>query len=177
MVLNDAQKKLVEENHNLIYSYMHSRKLKEDDLDDWYGTLAIALCKAAVGYDETLGYKFSPYAYTCMDNEVRKVMNSKTSIPDREVLSLDYELENTKDLCLLGCLADPVDYTRIVYFKDALDNVISSTKQKHVDMVKMGVQDGLSCTEIAEKLGVTKQSVSAAQIKFMKDLHEQLKEN
>ena len=36
--LNNAQRKLVEDNHNLIYSFLNSRHLSLDAVEDWYGT-------------------------------------------------------------------------------------------------------------------------------------------
>ena len=58
---------LIEENHNLIYSYLHKMRL---DIEEYYDLAAIGLCKAANNFDETKGFKFSTYAYRCMNNEV-----------------------------------------------------------------------------------------------------------
>ena len=68
MKLTEAQSKLVEDNHNLIYWYMNRRGL---DNDEWYGLIAIELCKTAMKYDETLG-AFSTYFKVCADNIVSK---------------------------------------------------------------------------------------------------------
>lgn len=68
--LNDEQRKLVEQNHNLIYSAMRKFGIKEKDFDDYYGLAAIGLCKAAVDYDATRTKSFSTYVYLCIQNEI-----------------------------------------------------------------------------------------------------------
>lgn len=68
--LNDEQRKLVEQNHNLIYSAMRKCGIRRQDFDDYYGFAAIGLCKAAIDYDETRSKSFSTYAYLCIQNEI-----------------------------------------------------------------------------------------------------------
>ena len=65
------QKKLFEDNHNLIYSYA---KKKHISSEKWYDVLAIGLCKAARSFDPDKG-KFSTWAYRFFDNEIR-IINS-----------------------------------------------------------------------------------------------------
>lgn len=74
MNLTDDQKRLVEENHNLIYSCMHKFGIKLNEFDDYYGDAAIALCNAAIHADEKTG-KFSTFAYKCIENELRRKFN------------------------------------------------------------------------------------------------------
>ena len=57
--LNDEQRKLVEDNHNLIYQYLIDNKLPQDE---YYDIAAIGLCKAALKYDTSKG-AFSTYVY------------------------------------------------------------------------------------------------------------------
>ena len=47
-MLTEEQKRLVEENHNLIYWYCHKYNL---DIEEYYGLFAIELCRAAQLYD------------------------------------------------------------------------------------------------------------------------------
>ena len=68
--LTKEQQKLVEDNHNLIYSYLHKRHLPVDSTSDFYGDAALGLCTAAHIYDASLGFKFSVIAYKAMENEV-----------------------------------------------------------------------------------------------------------
>lgn len=64
--MTDKQRKLVEDNHNLIYSFLHKYSL---DIEEFYDLAAIGLCKAAKSYDSDVS-KFSTYAFWCMHNEV-----------------------------------------------------------------------------------------------------------
>lgn len=52
MKLSDEQVKLVEENHNLIYSFLSSNNFLADD---YYDLAAIALCETALHYDPSKG--------------------------------------------------------------------------------------------------------------------------
>lgn len=66
MKLTDEQRKIVEENHNLIYSYCKYKKL---NIDEYYGDLAIALCKVVINYNNQKS-KISTYIYKAFDNTV-----------------------------------------------------------------------------------------------------------
>lgn len=94
--LNVKQQHLVEDNHNLIYSFAKSRKL---DLEEYYDVLAIGLCKAALIFDENKGM-FSTLVYTCMNNEVKRIKrkeNEQKTIPKHMVDSLDYIYSSDND--------------------------------------------------------------------------------
>ena len=56
--LNTEQKKLVEDNHDLIYGFLTKYKL---DFSTWYDVCAIGLCKAGMAYDGS--NRFSTFAY------------------------------------------------------------------------------------------------------------------
>ena len=94
--LNTKQQHLVEDNHNLIYSFAHLKKL---DLEEYYDLLAIALCKAALIFDENKGM-FSTLVYMCMNNEVKLIKRKekeKKTIPKYMVDSLDYIYSSDND--------------------------------------------------------------------------------
>ena len=65
MRMTDEQRKLVEDNHNLIYGFLNKKELT----DDYYDIVALGLCKAAMNYDESKG-RFSTLAFKCMDREI-----------------------------------------------------------------------------------------------------------
>lgn len=113
--LNSTQRKLVEDNHNLIYSFLNSRHLSLDAVEDWYGTAAIGLCKAALIYDENQGVKFATFAYICMDNEVRTMLHthrknfSVVSSSDDEVTTID------SSCCFEDIIPDNPDFYCSIY--------------------------------------------------------------
>ena len=66
--LNDEQRKLVADNHNLIYQYLIDNNLPQDE---YYDIAAIGLCKAALKYDTSKG-AFSTYVYRAIRNNISK---------------------------------------------------------------------------------------------------------
>lgn len=72
--LTDSERKLVEENHNLIYKFAVDSKI---DADEYYDVLAIGLCTAAKLFDPTHGTKFSTFAYRCMRTELFQTMRGE----------------------------------------------------------------------------------------------------
>lgn len=89
--LNNEQRKLVEENHNLIYSFLNNQALS---INEWYDICAIGLCKAALTFNGTT--KFSTFAYKCMLNSVRSVMRHD-SLFGMETLSLSTEVSSVSE--------------------------------------------------------------------------------
>lgn len=73
MRLNKEQQKLVSDNHELIYRFLKIRNFSTDAVEDWYGTAAIGLCKAAMIYDVGSGCDFEKLAYIAMNNEVELI--------------------------------------------------------------------------------------------------------
>lgn len=86
--INQEQQKLVEDNHNLIYSFAQSYKV---NLYEYYDVLAIGLCKAALVFDTNKGFQFSTLAYQCMNNEMKKIKKKESAqraIPEHLICSL-----------------------------------------------------------------------------------------
>ena len=95
--LNDKQRRLAEENHNLIYSFAKKFQL---NLDEYYGVLATGLCKAALSYVDG-EFQFSTFAYTCMLNAVRRYRRDRYAqrriLNEMDTLSLDEPILNNGD--------------------------------------------------------------------------------
>lgn len=66
--LTQEQQKLVEDNHNLIYSILRKMNLSDDE---FYGIAAIGLCKAAMSYGKSNKVVFSTYAHHVMHAEIK----------------------------------------------------------------------------------------------------------
>lgn len=165
--LNDTQRKLVEDNHNLIYSYLHSHNLSLDAIEDWYGTAAIGLCKAALVYDENRGAKFSTLAYICMDREVKLIMRkSKRSV--RATMSLDAELTSGDGGCYLTDLvADPYDFTSTIFINDAIRIATEGLSSRDKTIIHMIVDLGMSQKKISDQFGISQAMVSRIYKKYM----------
>ena len=66
-MLSEDQKKLVEDNINLVFYFIHKHKLS---LEKYTDLGYIGLCKAALTFDSSLGFYFSTYALKCIYNEI-----------------------------------------------------------------------------------------------------------
>ncbi len=89
-MLTEEQKRLVEENHNLIYWYCHKYNL---DIEEYYGLFAIELCKAVQSYDPTKS-KISTYLIRAFWNkhvnwDKAKKRNKRKA--NENIISLDQE--------------------------------------------------------------------------------------
>lgn len=171
-VLNDAQRKLVEDNHNLIYSFLNSRHLSLDSVEDWYGTAAIGLCKAALTFDESRGAKFTTLAYICMDNEVRMVLRTRRKNVNA-IVSLDDELSTADGGCYLAdVIPDNRDFYYPIYLNDAVEiatRKLSDRDKKFIDLI---INHGMTNTEIAKQFGVSQPTVSRVYCKFIKSVRD-----
>ncbi len=159
--LTEEQRQLAADNHNLIYSFAKFRGL---DLEEYYGILAIGLCKAAKAYDKTQGTKFSILAYVCMFNECKQqwiLENRKKRIPQELIISYD------------SYVTDPISGNRL-YFSEILIGSEDVQYDITQDLVKH-FYDGLTDNEklilklltisnnenaIADRLRVSRQYVN-----------------
>ena len=152
--LTESQRELAGKNHNLIYKFA---KIKEADLEEFYGVLAIGLCKAARAYDASSGYKFSTLAFRCMDNEYngywREELSSK-HIPSDRIVSYNKMTESddgatTEYLAVISNKLSPcwLDHSRleILEFFNSLRDI-----QK---IVLNGLMSGYSETELSAYTG------------------------
>lgn len=118
MKLNDEQRKLVEDNHNLIYFYARKHHI---DLEEYYDVLAMALCYAAYHYDSSKG-TFSTLAIRTMEMKMYNDYRSKNY--DKRKISNDvvYYEENF----LLDDVLPPAEKTEHIAIRNVnYSNVIN----------------------------------------------------
>ncbi|MBQ9657224.1 MAG: sigma-70 family RNA polymerase sigma factor [Clostridia bacterium] len=164
--LNKEQQKLVEDNHNLIYSFAKSRMV---DTEEYYDVFAIGLCKAALIYDKSKG-AFSTLAYKCMSNEyhmIRSIETRQKTIPESLIISLDEPIgvseedgnESTLyDYIIKDVFPTPENSTvNSIVFNDFYNSELTKQQQ---DVVKILLQ-GETQFEISKMLGLTHQRISA----------------
>ena len=149
--MTNKQARLVEENHNLIYGFLHKHKLSED----FYGDAAIGLCKAAETFDETKNSSFSTYAYKCMFNEC----GIQIRLNNRSVSTISFET--------------PVMNGEDINLESMLPNGFSSEHMESISYMKWFVEkmclldlrillyrlQGDSYRDVAKKVGYSSQSV------------------
>lgn len=158
------QKKLAEDNHNLIYLFAKNNHLS---IDDYYGILAIGLCNASKIYDESKG-RFSTIAYRCMLNEYlrhNRDMNRKHIIPKELIVSYNASSncqgENDKDdKCFIRYLeSSSYSFDNDVINKVTLESLWDSLTKKERAIIKY-FNKGLNQPEIAKEMNCTRQNIS-----------------
>ena len=169
MKLTEEQKKLVEENHNLIYWFA---KKYHVPIEEYYDVLAQGLCMAAYHYDPSK-CSFSTYAYLCMNTEMhveyRKTLR-KSEIPQGNI----FHYENAWQLSDLiptnekteNKVIDKISYENLI----SLLNDILNDKDKEVLNY---ILNGLTMREIAKIEGTSHQAIHNR----MKKIREKVKKS
>ena len=80
MTLTDGQKRLVEDNIGLVHACANRFRGRGVDYEDLFGAGSVGLVKAAGGFDETLGYRFSTYAVPAILGEIKRVFRDGGSV-------------------------------------------------------------------------------------------------
>ena len=160
--LNNKQRQLAEENHNLIYSFAKKFQL---NLDEYYGVLATGLCKAALHYVDG-EFQFSTLAYTCMLNVVKSYRRDKYTqrriLNEMDILYLDEPILNNDDdqeTTIGEIIADKSVDVQNDCETNGLQQAFSDyLNDKEREILKYLLQ-GLIYKEIAEIMGGSKQNV------------------
>lgn len=162
--LTSEQKRLVEENENMIHWYIRKNSLSYD----LYDVLAIALCKAALLFDETKGFQFSTLVYKCFSSEVSREERRRLAIfrGGGEIpLSLDAKVYKGIDgMCsLLELLDDERDFTREIeekiIAKEAMKFLEENLNESDYKVYRLHLRF-LGQTEIAKITGLSQSWVS-----------------
>ena len=166
--LTDEQRKVVEENHNLIYKVLNDHCL---DVDEWYDVAAIGLCKAAQLFKPESGFKFSTYAYTSIYNVVcRQIIASKTEHrlpPGGGLLYLEekygnFEEDNKlEDLIPASNNSFVDDIITINDFKESLKKLNSRDQE-----IILLLADGYTYQAAGDTLGVSRERVRQIAVKY-----------
>lgn len=138
MKLTEEQSKIIEDNHNLIYGYC---KAKNIDPEEYYGDLAINLCKSVQTYDEKKG-KLSTYVY----NNFNKIL---LTIYKKNKLYSGYKIVNIEDF------KNNIKYEDNIDFKEyECSNLFRNKK------IPQLLSMNYSQTEISKILGINQCNIS-----------------
>lgn len=163
--MNSTQRKLVEDNHKLIYSFLQRHNLPLDAEEDWYGTAALGLCRAAVLYDSDKG-AFSTYAYQAMLMSVREVVRSKNK-DIQATYYLDSPIPLT-DMFLLDIIPDNDDVTKYVDTLSIVKKTYDKMSARNKEVIALAIGKGMKYNAIGARLGITRQGVSRIVNRFRK---------
>lgn len=164
--LNAEQQQLIAQNHNLIYGYVHKKKL---DLDEYYDILALAMCRAALGYDSYRS-RFQTYAYMVMDSEVNAYQNFLTRQkrkPSRSIkeIHLDESINDSNksmyESSTIGefTISPSIPLCELCEGKIMAKNMllILTDKERQIAIFKL---EGLSNSEVGEQMNCSAQNIN-----------------
>lgn len=174
--LTAEQTKLIEDNHNLIYSFLHKYNLK---IDDYYGIVAIAFCKAATSYNSNVS-NFSTYSFRCMElayfHHLRKQSAAKRAFSDKNISLYDVmDEDNNGNKVLLLDIIPGSDNTEL----EALSNVsiqefLEAQQKREQKILELAAQ-GLTQKQIMSIVGISQPQVSRIISKMRKIFNNEYK--
>lgn len=170
-LMTDEQKKLAEENHNLIYSFLREHKLS---IEEYYGLASIGLCRACMDYDSSKS-KFSTYAYSCMYTQVMHQIRSESAVKrGRGNQTVSYQETFKHD-----GRGDDVEMLEVIPSRDnteneavariVIGNAVSSLSERDRKVIGL-ISAGYGQTETGSMVGLSQASVS----KIVKEFREQV---
>ena len=143
--ITDEAMRLIEENHNLIYSLLYKYHL---DVEEWYDLAAIGLCKAANTYNNGKS-GFSTYAYKCMYTTImmeKRKENAMRTIPQNQIVYYENQVsEESKENETISTLS-----------LENIENELVGNKRKVFVLLK----EGYTQSEISKIIGISKQRIS-----------------
>lgn len=172
--LTEEQRELVTKNHNLIYGYAYKRKIS---IDEYYGILAIALCKAAKGFDKSKA-EFTTFAFNCMENELCsywKETQKKSAIPSESIVPYDaqtFEEDSNNQNNFLENFPDYKSYNDMIYAIMSSEFAQKLTAREKTIVYLLIT--GLTHSEIAEKFGCNRQNITYFVGRIRKKLNDYL---
>lgn len=158
-MLNEIQKKLVEDNIGLVYHFIRRYNLCESE---YYDVAAIALCKAALTYTNGIG-KFSSYALLVIRNEVYTALK-KDAVRSKHCMYI-YDVIDSLLPAKQNIESSFIDKESVDRLLKAIDNLPSQEKQ----IVKLRLRGFTQCA-IGKELGISQPTVT----KRLKDIKELL---
>ncbi len=185
-MLTDEQKKLIEENHGLIYKYISIRGL---DKDEWYDILAERFCKIIPQYDPKKG-KLSTLAFKAFTNEILAfkaftneiTMLAKTSHYDcREanngtVSIFSNRHKNYGEVSLIERMVSDEDLLEDVVILSTTYNSFKAKQSKRDQYILTRREDGLTSKEIGDELGFSRawvaKIVQKLKVQFVRELRD-----
>lgn len=171
--LNKTQQKLVEDNHDLIYSFMNKNHLSENAVEDWYGTCAIGLCKAALTYNPDRNVKFSVLAYVCMSNEMKMVFRQQEK-EIKNLLSLQYNLDEEENISLQDCVCNHNDEIGEMEFYTVFNKYYNKLNETHKNIINDKIYTNTTQKDIGNKYNLSQAYISRIYNDFLNNIYSDL---
>lgn len=154
-MMNEEQRKLAEDNHNLIYSFMNKKMLNED----WYGVLAEAYCNAIMSYDSNIT-KLSTYVFHCLENKVNNVYYLNSMQKRRINSEVKYFSEITdnseQEYSINEIIGSEDDSFNNLIVSDIISEFSKFLTKSELDIFNLMVR-GFDSSEIKKELNINRQ--------------------
>ena len=160
-MLSEEQKKLVEDNINLVFYYLHKKHISMDLCDVGY----ISLCKAARSYKPNKGWAFTTYAMKVMANDYMMLNRNMNKVKfEQSILSLDTPIssDSEKDLYLIDTVRSNFSIEKELFMKDLYDNLneFMSKLSYRQEVILQDFFNDVTQNETAAKIGYSQAQVS-----------------
>ena len=142
-------------NESLVY-YVLNKKFPMNRFDDDFQQIArLGLWKACLRYDEAKG-KFSTYAVTAIENEIKRELSKMSRKPI--VISLDTSIRDTSDDADILTISEVCISEQDVEFIDTtwVDKELTDRQKRILSLL----YDGMTQTEIAKEIGISHTMIS-----------------
>lgn len=159
--MTDAQRELAERNLPLVTWCLQNRITgwKPDEYEDLFQIGALALCKAAMRFDESAGVRFGTYAAECIVGDVRNA--GRWARAKKRTMNMarleDVAGREMDDVTLAETIADREDgrsMERMLILKETMNRIDGRDRR----VLYMAVQ-GFGQVEIGRRLGMAQASV------------------
>ena len=152
---------------------MHKNKLSFDAVEDWYGTCAVGLCKAALTYNPDRNVKFNTLAYVCMSNEMKMVFRQQ----EKEIkapLSLQYNLDEEENICLQDCICSRNDEIGEMEFYTVFNKYYDKLNETHKNIINDKIYTDMTQNELRSKHNLSQGYISKIYNKFLNNIYSDL---
>lgn len=172
--LNDEQRKLIEDNYNLIY-YFYSRYFGSMLNNEEYNGIAHeALCRAALNYNSEKG-KFGTCLYwqlkSAISRHFRESNRNKRKL-NQSTISLETYIYELNGLKISDTISDFNDTISDVIEKSYWDEILKKQSKKKQLIVKLKLL-GYNQSEVAKIIGMTQQGVRSQLMTLKKQIERQ----
>ena len=174
--LTDDQKRLIEQNHHLVYSFLNSRYL---NIEEWYDVAIFGLIKAAMVYEPEKG-KFSTIAYYWMQfyvtSEYKQQNLVKKRIPKSNILSLNnkriYDDKNEEYIDIFEESAP--DISDEVIHKITCEEIINHCKKEKERKVCKMLLEGYNIADIERTTKINRPTIYRYKAKLIKYIGKEI---
>ena len=171
--LNKTQQRLVEDNHNLIYSFMNKNKLSFDAIEDWYGTCAVGLCKAALTFNPNKNIAFATLAYVCMSNEMKMVFR-KQGKEIKPTLSLNCTITEEENITLEDCICSNNDEIGQIEFYTVFNKHYDRLNETHKNIINDKIYTDMTQKDMGDKYNLSQAHISRIYNNFLNNIYSDL---